>query len=76
MKLKKESHLYEFMERVNCCRADVYFTTDEGDNLNLSSQLSQYIMAVISNDKELLVKGNIVCRDPADYDMLKDFLEE
>lgn len=47
MKLKKNINVQAFLETVKKCDGNVYFKTIEGDQLNLKSLLSQYILVSI-----------------------------
>lgn len=46
------------------------------DRLNLNSTLSKFVFAVIIENKEILGSAEIICENPADYGLLKDFLEQ
>jgi hypothetical protein len=43
MKLNNIRELQEFLAIVNSCEGSVWLESNEGDKLNLKSQLSQYI---------------------------------
>lgn len=43
MKIKKISHVNEFLQAVEKCKSDVWLTSIYGDKYNLKSALSQYI---------------------------------
>ena len=76
MKLKPGINIASFIREVGKCRSEVLFCTDEGDILNLNSVLSRYIFATISDRKEVLYSAQITCKDEADKELIKKFLED
>lgn len=76
MKLKSNVPLAEFLQTVNLCAGEVLYQTDEGDVLNLKSQLSKYLfLAVLSADAAApMAAGEINCEDPLDYTVLGKYL--
>lgn len=74
-RLKQRIDHIGFLKEIASCNADVWFTTPEGDRLNLKSALSKYLFASISGQEEQLIKGQIECEDPEDYKVLGQFLE-
>lgn len=76
MKLKSDVKLSDFIQAARLCQGEVYYKTEEGDILNLKSQLSQYIFlaALASGKSPLLPTGDIVCELEADYQFLAEFL--
>ena len=76
MKLTKQTDLVAFLKTVNCCEGDVYFSSVQGDHLNLKSVLSQYLFSVAAGDREFLLTGEIVCEDEADARVLLPYLSE
>ncbi len=76
MKLKPTILLRDFLSAVQKCRSDVYFTTTEGDSLNLKSKLSEYIfLAAASGDNKLFQNGSITCESQEDYLFLQNYIE-
>ena len=77
MKLKKDVKLVTFLQEARLCTGEVYYKTDEGDVLNLKSQLSQYIfLAAMSSGREsTMPEGRILCDLQEDCERLKAFLE-
>lgn len=73
-RLKPDIDLEQLFDCVYTCSSDVYFQTQDGDNLNLKSQLSHYVLMIVSNNYDFLSKGYIQCYDPADYTRLKDYI--
>ncbi len=74
MKLKNEINVAAFLEAVKECEGSVYFKTVEGDQLNLKSLLSQYILIYIMENNELMKEGVIDCSLEKDYVLLEKFL--
>lgn len=74
MHLKSNIDLVAFLMAVKNCRDDVLFTTDEGDILNLKSELSRYLFVSAVLHPELLDKGNIHCSNAADIGLIQDYL--
>lgn len=75
MKLKGNIDYADFIETVKKCEKDVFFHTIEGDNLNLSSSLSQFLFAVVSNNEDIINNGNVECLCKADIERLERFLQ-
>ena len=73
--LKNETDLAEFVRRVQDCRADVFFVSEEGDRLNLRSELSKYLF-VTASARGLLSNGTIECQNGEDFAVLRDYLTE
>ena len=73
MKLKENADVVAFLKKVKECRGEVYFVTDEGDRLNLKSTLSQYMCALLVNQKEILGRSRIECSEE-DGRCLAEFL--
>ena len=74
MKLSENADLSQFLSTVQSCRGEARFCTQQGDELNLKSTLSQYLFAALAGNEALLQKGSIVCSLPEDIAMLSDFL--
>lgn len=72
--LKEGVDLKELFACVRKCNSDVYFKTKEGDNLNLKSELSHYVIMIVANNKDFLLKGHIECVDETDYSLLTDYI--
>lgn len=76
MKLKRKVNLVDFLLSAKQCEGEVFYKTEEGDILNLKSQLSQYIFlaALGSAHTSPLPDGMIVCQIPTDYEILSEYL--
>lgn len=75
MKLQQNIASADFLEKVRCCEGEVLFQSDEGDILNLKSQLSQYIFITIVHRKDFSMKGSVECKNKEDYKILAEYLE-
>lgn len=76
MKLVHEINLIEFIKCAKKCSGDIYFQTDEGDRLNIKSQLSQLVFISAIRSSGLLAKGDITLADEADLTILQAFLQQ
>lgn len=76
MKLRKKIDYIKFLNSINECEEDVFFCTTEGDRINLKSMLSKYLFSAIIGNSELISQGQVECKAEADYEKLKEFLEE
>ncbi len=74
MRLKEDIDIMEFLKKVEQCKDHVYYETMEGDTLNLSSTLSQFIFCTVAVKPHYWKTGVIRCENPEDYKMLKDYL--
>lgn len=74
--LKTNIDLKELFNCVRKCNSDVFFQTQDGDNLNLKSELSHYVLMIVANNNDFFLKGHIHCEDAADYEVLKDYVTE
>lgn len=74
MTLKSKISYPAFIDCVRRCKNEVFFQTDAGDQLNLKSTLSTYIFVTIAADPEIFCNGKIICKDTADYEILKEYL--
>lgn len=75
MKLRQDINLLEFLTKVQQCRQDIFFYSEEGDQLNLKSVLSQYMLTAVFSDKALIDGGEIVCTNADDYQNLAHYLK-
>ena len=73
MRLKEGIDLVAFVRRVKECKGDVFLETEEGDQLNLKSALSQYVFVVLTEQREIL-RNSIVACDSEDQEKLADFV--
>ncbi len=74
MKIKEGIDITAFLDTVKECKGSVYFKTIEGDQLNLKSLLSQYILISIIDNAELAGNGVIDCSQKEDFSLLKEFV--
>ena len=73
MKLKPDVNVPAFLQAVQSCSGEVYFTTPEGDCLNLRSALSQFIFTTAIAGKLQELDGNIAFQNPRDEALLRDY---
>ncbi len=73
MRLKEGIDLVAFFRRVKECKGDVFLETEEGDQLNLKSALSQYVFVVLTEQREIL-RNSIVACDSEDQEKLAEFV--
>ncbi len=76
MKLREDIHYADFLKACASCGGEVFFTTKEGDVLNLKSQLSRYVFAALTPDADFIRSGEVAAKDPADLAGLAAFLVE
>ena len=75
MKLKPKVDVMSFLTATKSCAGEVEFHTEEGDCLNLKSELSKYLFAAISGQDELMNSGYVICRYEPDYALLGEYLQ-
>lgn len=73
MKLKKCINLVEFLNIVNKCQGEVIFETEEGDRLNIKTQLSKFFFITAGQDEKFLDLGEVICSIKADEQILAGF---
>ena len=74
MHLKDGIDYGEFLRSVVKCQGEVLFSTPEGDVLNLKSELSKYVFAVITQNPDLMHRAQIKCNCDADFSFLEPYL--
>lgn len=74
MRLRNDIDITKFMEEIKHCSGAVYYRTAEGDLLNLSSTLSQFIFFSIVPQPHYFSTGEVTCDDPDDYELLHNYL--
>lgn len=76
MHLKPAIDIIQFLDRTSRCQGDVFFYTDEGDNINLKSELSKYIFVFLADRPDILIHSRVVCKCDSDYRFLAEYLQE
>lgn len=74
MILKNKSEISDFVHAAEKCAGEVFFEDEQGDRLNLKSELSQFVFAVIlfkMEDMEYWIRF-----DERDNDILLPYLQE
>ena len=59
MRLKERIDLVALIRKVKECEGDVFLETEEGDQLNLKSALSQYVFVALAEQQEILKNSNV-----------------
>jgi len=75
MHLNPDLDIKAFLNAVSRCQSDVLFETPEGDQMNLKSELCRYVFASGANVHRTL-QGEITCKNPADLEVLKEYLRD
>ncbi len=75
MQLKKSIDIQMFLNDVLKCHGGIYYSTTEGDHLNLKSQLSQFVFLLVFIKKNDLISGEISISDPNDLMVLDKYIE-
>ena len=76
MKLKENINFRRFLRLVNECEGSVILMSDQGDLLDLQSELAKYVFAVMASDKELFRNMTVVCESENDIRKLSAFSKE
>lgn len=76
MKLIENINLTDFLQVVTTCDGNVWFETNEGDHLNLKSELCKYLFATISTKFDILSNAYIKCDKESDYTLLAAYLKK
>ncbi len=76
MHLKSNIDIANFLIDVRKCQDEVYYETTEGDRLNLSSTLSQFIFCTVAGQPYDCQQGTIRCVNPDDIPIIAPYLAE
>ena len=75
MKLSMIKNLDDFFKVIDNCEGKVELVTNEGDRLNIKSQLSKYVsIAKIFSNGEFKKEIEIICYDPKDVQKLINYM--
>lgn len=74
MHLKIDTTISTFLNDVKKCKDTVYYETQEGDILNLSSALSQFVFCIIAAQPQYWKTGIVRCKNEDDYVFLEKYL--
>lgn len=74
MHLKNGVNFSDFLRSVKECEGDILFMTEEGDVLNLKSELSKYVFAMIAQNPALIAHATITCKVSGDQKRIQAFL--
>lgn len=75
MHINPNIDITKFLISIKNCQGEVYFETLEGDRLNLSSTLSQYIFCSAIGQSYNWNHGTIRCTIPDDILILTPYLD-
>jgi hypothetical protein len=76
MHLKSTVDIGHFLIAIQKCQNDVFFETSEGDRLNLSSTLSQFIFCTAAGQSYDFLQGTVRCVNPDDRQIIAPYLEK
>lgn len=76
MRLCNVSNMEKFFEAINKCQGDVYLTTEEGDRLNLKSQLTKMLALTTVFQHPIISSMNLEFSNPADVAVMLEFSME
>lgn len=75
MKVKRIENVEAFLDKVSECEGTVELVTNQGDRLNLKSQLTRYVaLANVFSTDALIEDIEIVCYNPEDTKKLLEFM--
>jgi len=74
-KMKRNTYLPDFYDKIETCTKDVYFVTNEGNRINLKSMMSQIFFQTTFIHTKEAAKGFIYCQNQSDYDVLANYLD-
>lgn len=75
MQLKNSIDIQQFLIDVLKCQGSIYYSTNEGDYLNLKSQLSQFVFLLVYIKKNDPISGKIDISDKNDLTILDKYIE-
>lgn len=73
MKLTNVTNVESFFEAVDKCQGDVYLTTQEGDRLNLKSQLTKFLTLSTVFQSSLIKEMDLELSCPEDVAIMLSF---
>ena len=73
MKLTNVTNVESFFEAVEKCQGDVFLTTQEGDRLNLKSQLTKFLTLSTVFQSSLIKEMNLELSNPEDVCIMLNF---
>ena len=75
MILKESIDIQQFLKDVLKCKGDVCYSTNEGDYLNLKSQLSQFIFLIIYPKQNNMLSGQITITNNEDQMIIAKYTD-
>ncbi len=74
MKVTNIKDVNKFFEVVDSCKGKVMLVTDEGDQLNLKSKLSQYVSLANIFSGGNIPEMDIIASEPEDVQKIVDYM--
>lgn len=74
-RLKANISLSDFFADAQSCMGTVYFVTEDGDQLNMKTTLSQFLFSTTVSNSTEPIEGKIHCSVERDYERLAKYLE-
>lgn len=74
MKIYNINDIDSFFDEVKNCTGDVYLETDEGDRLNLKSQLTKYVALANIFSNGCISELELILTEPSDVNRLLKYL--
>lgn len=74
MKSKKNIDIQAFLKEVLSCKGEIFYDTEYKDHLNLKSQLSKFIFAILYTKESNMLLGEITLHNPDDVYLLSKYL--
>ncbi len=76
MKLKQGIDFSAFLHSAKKCRGEIWFVTEDGDQLNLKSLLSEYLFVTAAISSKVAEHGYIKCQLSEDFVCIQKYLRE
>ena len=76
MHLIADINIIDFLSKVKNCQSDIFFSTPEGDMLNLKSELARYVFVSINKHSDFILNGTVLCTHSEDLELLRPFISK
>ena len=74
-RLRGDIDVVDFLNTISgACKGEVWFDTDQGDAIELKSELSRYVFLTMCEQDGFLRMGTLTFAEPRDAEALKRFL--
>lgn len=75
MKIYNIDDVEKFLETIKKCKGSVELVSNQGDRLNLKSELTKYLaISKLFNDDTFINEMELVASDPEDVSMLINYM--